>query len=71
MTAFTISERYANREAVLAARDTDLQRDFVIALTYPNSGYTGVVTGWMSKEITRRGIDPQELQKYRESSPAW
>jgi hypothetical protein len=65
---FTLSERYPDREAVAAATSDDLKRDFVIALTYPNSGYTGVVAGWMSSAITRRSIDPRELRKHRESS---
>lgn len=71
MEDFLVTDRYPNREAVRAVSDDDLRRDFIAALTYPQSEYAGVVTGWLSQEITRRGIVPSELHRFEESSPAW
>jgi len=71
MEGSLVTERYSDREAVHCASDEDLKRDFIVARTYPQSELAGVVTGWLSQEITRRGIAPAELRRFEESSPAW
>jgi hypothetical protein len=57
MTPPWFSERYPGLAAVSAQGDFELVEDFRFAVMEIDScSYGGVVTGWMSRELMRRGI---------------
>jgi hypothetical protein len=52
-------DRYPDEHAVFTRTDGELVADFRVGLKLPNyKPAGGAVTGWISREITRRGIRP-------------
>ncbi len=72
MNLVDLSLTYGSREAVHAASDAALARDFVIALAYPYWTHVGLyVVSWMITEIKARSLDAEWAEFGAESSPAW
>jgi len=63
---------YDSREAIASVSDADLERDFLVALSYPENHRVSLyVVTWMITDMMERGITEPDETVAAESSPAW